>query len=79
VASQDIIDDEETTGAVGQPRDLGKIDDLHRGVRRALAKGERSTVGERRLPGPEVASVDERGLDPVARQELGDDVVARAE
>ena len=76
---KDIVNDEEAAGAVGQPRDLGEIDDLHRRIGRALAKGERGTAGERRLPGAEVASVDERGLDPVARQELGDDVVARAE
>ena len=33
-----IVHDEDAAGAVGQARDLGKIDDLHRRVRRALAK-----------------------------------------
>ena len=76
---KDVVDDEEAAGAVGQPCDLGEIDDLHRRVRRAFAEGEGGAAGECRLPGAEVAPVDEHGLDAPARQEVGDDVVARAE
>src|SRR5271157_5233074 len=74
-----VVDDEEAAGAVRQPGDLNQIDDLHRRVRRAFAKSKRRAAGECRLPGAEIASVDEHGLDAPTRQQIGDDVMAGAE
>ena len=64
---------------MGQPRHLGDVDDLHRRVRRAFAEGQRRARCERGLPGRQVAAVDLHGLDAVARQQVGNDVMTRAE
>ena len=64
---------------MGQPRHLGEVDDLHRRVRRALAERQGRAGRQRRFPGRQIAAVDLHRLDAPARQELGDDVVARAE
>ena len=76
---KDIVHDQDAAGAMRQPRHLGEIDDLHRRVRRAFAERHRRAWRQRLFPGREVAPVDDDGLDPVARQQFGDDVIARAE
>src|SRR6266446_6579925 len=74
-----VVDDENAAGAMGQPRHLGDVDDLHRRVRWALAKGQRCARRQRGLPGRQIATVDLHGFDAIARQQVGNDVMTRTE
>ena len=71
-----------TTSAPACLRDLGHaldIDQLEHGIGRRLEE-EGARVGpDRRFPGVEIAPVDQRGLDAVARQQILDDIAAAAE
>ena len=63
-------------------RDLGDtldVDELEHRIGRRLEKHGAGIRPHGRLPGGEIAAVDQRGLDAVARQQILDDVAAAAE
>ena len=74
-----VVDDHLGTGPVGEFGDRGDVDQLERRVARGLEEHEPGRPLQGRGPGIEIGAVDQHGLDPEARQELGQDVVAGAE
>ena len=78
-AREDVVDDERRPGLLGDGGDGGDVDDLQGRVGRALEEEDLGLRPDRRPPGGEIGAVHERGGDAEARQQLGDDVAARAE
>ena len=74
-----VVDDHLGAGAVRQLGDRGDVDQLERRVGRRFEQHQARRPRERSGPGVEVGAVDQDHLDPEARQDLGQDVVAGAE
>ena len=74
-----IVDHDQRAGLLGDLRHGFDVHQLEHGIGRRLEE-EGARVGlHRLLPGLEIAAVDQRGLDAVARQQVLDDVAAAAE
>ena len=74
-----VVDDDERAGLLGDLRHALDVDQLEHGVGRRLEE-EGARVGlDRRLPGGEIAAVDQCRGDAVARQQVLHDIAAASE
>ena len=76
---EDVVDDHERTGGVGQLGDSDEINDLETRIGGRLEKDRLSTAGEGSFPLGEITPIDKDGLDAKAGQDVGDDHRAAAE
>jgi hypothetical protein len=76
---EDIVDDELGARGMGELGHRRHIDDAKPGIRRRLDEDRLGLAREGIAPLREIAAVDEDGLDPEARQDLGQHILAGAE
>ena len=77
---EDVVDDQPRAGLVGDLGDRGDVDDFERRIGRAFEEAAPWSSSLTACPPlAEVGAVDQRRGDAVARQQLLDDVAARAE
>jgi hypothetical protein len=74
-----VGDDDAGTRRVGKVGDRREVDDLERRIGGRFQEHRGGRARQRRAPLVEIGTVDELGRDAIARQQVGHDVVARAE
>ena len=77
--SEGVVDHQRRAGLVQDVGDGGDVDHLQRRIGRAFEEGGLGVGADRRLPGGEIGSLDQRRGDAETRQQLLDDVKTRAE